>query len=70
MDEAKVKEMTENVHKLIELHDRLNENHKKLFVLCLRELRKSKLFIQMSREERANRRDLIDTLEKLTGEGK
>jgi hypothetical protein len=67
MDEAKVKEMAGNVNALIQLHEQKEATYKELFKLCLGELRKSKLFIQMSPQERANRRDLIDTLEKLTG---
>lgn len=63
-------EVLDNVNMLLQLHERRHEECLKLFELCLRELRKSKLFIQMSKEERAYRRELITSLEELTGVNK
>ena len=67
MTEEKVRAMAENTTHLFELHDQQRKTYVELLGLCLGELRKSKRFIDMSKDERAHRKQLIEVLETLTG---
>jgi hypothetical protein len=55
---------------LFELHGQQQKTYVELLGLCLVELRKSKRFIDMSKDERAHRKQLIEVLETLTGDNK
>ena len=63
MNGEKVRDLAENVNKLLALHVRQSEVYRELFSYCLGELRKSRRFIDMSDGERKHRRDLIAALE-------
>jgi hypothetical protein len=65
MDEEKVRAMAENTTRLIELNGQQRKTYVELLGLCLGELRKSKRFIDMSKDERAHRKQLIEVLENL-----
>ena len=67
MNEETVRAMAENVSRLFELHSQQQKTYVELLKLCLGELRKSKRFIDMSKDERAHRKQLIEALETLTG---
>jgi hypothetical protein len=70
MNEEKVRAMAGNIARLFELHDQQQKTYVELLGLCLGELRKSKRFIDMSKDERAHRKQLIEVLETLTGDNK
>ena len=65
MPEEKVRDLAENVNKLLALHVRQAEVYRELFSYCVGELRKSRRFIDMSDGERKHRRDLIAALENI-----
>ena len=67
MNEETVRAMAGNIARLFELHSQQQRTYVELLKLCLGELRKSKRFIDMSKDERAHRKQLIEALETLTG---
>ena len=67
MNEEKVRAMAGNIARVFELHGQQQKTYVELLGLCLVELRKSKRFIDMSKDERAHRKQLIEVLETLTG---
>lgn len=69
MNEETVRAMAENVSRLFELRDQQQKAYVELLKLCLVELRKSKRFIDMSKDERAHRKQMIEALEKLVSTG-
>ena len=69
MNEEIVRAMAGNVSRLFELHSQQQRTYVELLKLCLVELRKSKRFIDMSKDERAHRKQMIEVLEKLVSSG-
>lgn len=69
MKEETVRAMAENTTRLFELYSQQQKTYVELLKLCLVELRKSKRFIDMSKDERAHRKQMIEVLEKLVSTG-
>ena len=65
VNEERVRDLAENVNKLLALHVRQAEAYRELLSFCLGELRKSKRFIDMHDDERKHRRDLIAAIDNI-----
>ena len=65
MDADKVKALTTNVQELLELYKKQAETTRQLLMVCLKHLKDRRRFIP--NETWAERDELIEALEKLTG---
>ncbi len=64
VDDAKIKELTEHIHDLLDVHQRKHENTLKLFEMCLYHLKDRRRLIPPEVWE--ERLELINVLEDIT----